>query len=340
MRHVEIIGGGVAGLAAGIGLRRAGVPVTVHEAGRYPRHRLCGEFICGLDDETIEELGIAPALEGAASHTDAAWFGHHSEMLRAALPRPALAVSRHQMDARLAEIFCDLGGDLREHSRQPADAEEGRVLATGRRARRGGRWTGLKAHFRELPLAAGLEVHLGGGGYFGLTRLTNDTVNVCGLIPAKTLTGLSVPSGDKLAAATRRMGLEQLAGRLEAATPVAGSQAGCPRVELGWQAPRDGGARIGDQLALIPPFTGNGMTMAFQGAAAALAPLTSWARGHLSWEEASGHLQAGVRRRFARRLAWSRGLHPLLTRSTSQPILSLLARTGFLPFRPLFHLTH
>ena len=45
MRAVTIIGGGLAGLTLGIGLRQRGVPVTISEAGDYPRHRVCGEFI-------------------------------------------------------------------------------------------------------------------------------------------------------------------------------------------------------------------------------------------------------------------------------------------------------
>src|ERR1035441_4912314 len=34
------------GLTLGIGLRQRGIPVTVLEAGHYPRHRVCGEFSC------------------------------------------------------------------------------------------------------------------------------------------------------------------------------------------------------------------------------------------------------------------------------------------------------
>ena len=57
-RLIEIIGGGLAGLSLGIALRRAGVPVALHEAGAYPRHRVCGEFIAGLEGSTIERLGL------------------------------------------------------------------------------------------------------------------------------------------------------------------------------------------------------------------------------------------------------------------------------------------
>ena len=59
-RGVEIVGGGLAGLSLGLALRRAGVPVTLHEAGEYPRHRVCGEFIAGLDERTRARLGLDP----------------------------------------------------------------------------------------------------------------------------------------------------------------------------------------------------------------------------------------------------------------------------------------
>ena len=45
---VQIIGGGLAGLTLGLGLRQRDVPVTIHEAGNYPRHRVCGEFSNGI----------------------------------------------------------------------------------------------------------------------------------------------------------------------------------------------------------------------------------------------------------------------------------------------------
>ena len=56
-RPIEVVGGGVAGLALGLALRRANIPVTVYEAGDFPRHRVCGEFISGLDDRTRDALG-------------------------------------------------------------------------------------------------------------------------------------------------------------------------------------------------------------------------------------------------------------------------------------------
>ena len=57
-QEITIAGGGLAGLALATALRHREVPVTVLEAGYYPRHRVCGEFISGVSQETLENLKI------------------------------------------------------------------------------------------------------------------------------------------------------------------------------------------------------------------------------------------------------------------------------------------
>ena len=61
MKPITIVGGGLAGLTLGIGLRQRGVPVTIWEAGRYPRHRVCGEFISGNGQAVLDTAWIACA---------------------------------------------------------------------------------------------------------------------------------------------------------------------------------------------------------------------------------------------------------------------------------------
>ena len=75
-KPITIVGGGLAGLTLGIGLRQRGVPAALWEAGHYPRHRVCGEFICGRGQETLARLGLHELLEraGAVGADTAAFF--------------------------------------------------------------------------------------------------------------------------------------------------------------------------------------------------------------------------------------------------------------------------
>jgi 2-polyprenyl-6-methoxyphenol hydroxylase-like FAD-dependent oxidoreductase len=64
---ITIIGGGLAGLTLGIGLRQCDVPVIIQEAGEYPRHRVCGEFISGSGQTALERLGLLPHFQKAGA---------------------------------------------------------------------------------------------------------------------------------------------------------------------------------------------------------------------------------------------------------------------------------
>src|SRR5712664_741834 len=111
LRPITIVGGGLAGLTLGIGLRRQGIPVAIWEAGHYPRHRVCGEFISGRGQQTLARLGLRETFlqAGAATATTAAFFlGPAGSPVRP-LPAPALCLSRFKMDALLAELFLDSG---------------------------------------------------------------------------------------------------------------------------------------------------------------------------------------------------------------------------------------
>ena len=136
LEPITIIGGGLAGLTLGIGLRNQGVPVTVMEAGHYPRHRVCGEFISGRGQEALERLGVrASFLEaGAILARTAIFFTEGTRSPTRPLLRPALCLSRFKMDSLLAEKLRKLGGELREGVRWRQDAcDEGVVHASGRR---------------------------------------------------------------------------------------------------------------------------------------------------------------------------------------------------------------
>src|SRR5690242_17742742 len=135
-RSIIIVGGGLAGLTLGIGLRKKGVPVTVFEAGTYPRHRVCGEFISGRGQQVLGRLGLSDLFinAGAIPARSASFFFANAKSPVRPLAPPALCLSRFKMDALLAEKFKELGGELRAGERAPLfDSDEPVVRATGRR---------------------------------------------------------------------------------------------------------------------------------------------------------------------------------------------------------------
>jgi len=337
LRPLEIIGGGLAGLALAGALRRAGAAVTLFEAGEYPRHRVCGEFIAGLSARTTARLGLAPALAGALRHREVAWCRQGSPIAIQPLPAPALGLSRHALDARLAEAFVAAGGDLRTHVRvTELSPRPGRIFATGRRAGSAG-WLGLKLHAVGLRLQRDLEVHLGCDAYVGLSAVEGGRVNVCGLFRRRRL---AAAGALLLPAYLRASGLDALADRLARVEIDPESFCAVAAVNFDRRVPAQDRMCLGDACAMIPPFTGNGMAMAFQSAEAALGPLLEYAGGRSDWPAARQSIQAALRRRFRLRLASAGALHPYLLRPPRQRWLVAMSRAHLLPLRPLYAVMH
>lgn len=289
LKTIEIIGGGLAGLTLGIGLRQREIPVVIWEAGRYPRHRVCGEFISGRGQETLRRLGL---LEHVIScHARMAWtatfFSEQISSREMILPRPALAVSRLHLDERLADEFRRSGGDLRENIRCSAQTMmEGVVRASGRRIHpiaNGWRWLGLKVHAQRVCLKSDLELHLTPDGYVGLCQLDGE-VNVCGLFRSRTPLPDALGKWRSSFSGTPGSSLAR-----HCAEALFDEASLCSVAGLSFQ-PTSGSelkeCSVGDAFSMIAPVTGNGMSMAFESAAIAIEPLQEYSRGKQSWEEA------------------------------------------------------
>ena len=336
---VRIIGGGLAGLSLGIALRKSGVPTEVLEAGVYPRHRVCGEFITGLNDATIERLGIGPAFVGAGCHRSMTWFLGGRAVGQQSLPSPARALSRFALDARLAELFVAGGGHLSTQTRlKPTHHEPGVVLASGRKTRGSSPWFGLKFHARNLTTTDDLELHLGDGAYVGLSAVEEGWVNVCGLFRRRR--GLLFDRDDALLVNLRACGMQSLAERLEIAQIRPDSRSAVAGLAFDRFVQEDGAVHLGDACAMTAPFTGNGMAMAFTSASLAVDPLVAWASGVQSWDETTRLIHVGLQKEFRVRLASASFLHPFLLNRTAQRCLESLIRAGLLPLTALYRLTH
>ena len=293
--------------------------VTLHEAGTYPRHRVCGEFISGVTHDTLETLGIADAFIDAKHHRGIAWFSGNDHLRDNLLPEPALAISRYLLDDRLQRSAIALGVNLQTKSRrQMVTHTPGEVWTAGRKPAKG-KWIGLKAHVRDINPKAPLEMHSGPLGYLGVTPVEDGWFNVCGLFRMRR--DIDARHEELLPAYLSKNGNTELARRISTAEWREGSFTAVAGFALGLQETTPGILSLGDSHAIIPPFTGNGMTMAFQSAETALPHLVAYADGEITWDEACTQIAKHLHARFKKRLKSAKFIHPLLFHTLARPLL-------------------
>jgi hypothetical protein len=232
------------------------------------------------------------------------------------------------LDDVLARRFEEAGGELRVNKRFDGHFDTcGLVRASGRRrssSRFSAPWFGVKAHFSDVALEADLEIHLVCGGYVGLSRHGSGTVNACGLFRAgprarrrgeQAVEWLKGPEGSRLR--TRMSGARMVAG---SSCAVAGLDFAPARAEGSQEC------RIGDALTMIPPLTGNGMSIALESAAQAARPLAAYARGDLDWRAARLSMARTCDCAFRRRLRWAGLLHAAIFAPYESELMWLAAR--------------
>jgi menaquinone-9 beta-reductase len=144
---VLIVGGGPAGTSAAIHLAGAGARVLLAEQKKFPRAKLCGEFISPECLEHFRRLGVREAMRtaggarlvetvfysrgGGSVSVPSEWFGAGGAM--------ALGLSRAEMDERLLARARAAGVEVLEETKAiSAVVEAGRVRGVDLRAKDGG----------------------------------------------------------------------------------------------------------------------------------------------------------------------------------------------------------
>jgi menaquinone-9 beta-reductase len=118
---VIIAGGGPAGASAAIHLAQGGARVLLAEQKKFPRAKLCGEFISPECTPHFERLGVAGQMfaanpaqltetvfysrQGRSVSVPSSWFGAHGV---------ALGLSRAEMDERLLRRATAAGAEVLE----------------------------------------------------------------------------------------------------------------------------------------------------------------------------------------------------------------------------------
>lgn len=340
-KPITIVGGGLAGLSLAHGLSKQGIEVTIYEAGHYPRHKVCGEFICGASEKTLQALGLENIMEGAAIVHQAEFkTGRGNCLSRLQLPRSAWGLSRWTLEERLVQRVRAQGGIVLEHQRvnYSHEAHDGIVLCLGRTKTVIGA-LGLKLHIPNTRKLDKLEMYLGRNAYIGISPIEHNQLNICGLF-------LDVPRTQEhhrielMIELCKHTGLDAVADQLIASQPIASSFIGTTHLCFHEKAAAPQSLCIGDAAMAIAPFTGNGMSIALESAACALEPMIHYAQEKTSWEDALKRTQAEYKSRFSKRLWWSQKLHPWILNPDKQKYLQWALRSRLLPLQWLFKRTH
>ncbi|WP_428487478.1 NAD(P)/FAD-dependent oxidoreductase [Rhodopila sp.] len=288
-----IIGAGPAGTAAAIRLGQAGHPSTLIERFSRPTDKVCGDFL-GVDAiERLQSLGVDPIRLGAITIHRLRLISHN-HVTEATLPFRALGLSRRILDdallhrAEAAGATLRLGETVRRLSRdgagwqahvngvEPINAVD-LFLATGKhdlrdRPRPGvvGGAIGMKMYYdlstaQAAALAGTIELFLFSGGYAGLQCVEAGKAVLC---IALRRTRFHALGGTWPAL----LGMIQAANpwikqRLEAATPLLQRPLAVAGVPYGFLHRRHPTGdpdlfRLGDQAAVIPSLTGDGVAIA------------------------------------------------------------------------------
>jgi flavin-dependent dehydrogenase len=288
-----VAGGGPAGCAAAIGLARAGADVLLLERERGPSPKVCGEFLSVEACAEARAFGFDPLALGAAAidRVRVTWRGCTVE---SALPFAAASLSRATFDEALLRAAAAAGARVARSTRVVAidgtrvsaqrdgvpeiTRAAAIVLATGKSEiaaeRRGGGHfpgaLGFKMHLALEPrerdaLAGSVELTLFADGYAGMQHIENGLTAFALVVRREGYARLG--SWRALVAAVAAAS-PRVARRLDGAREVWPRPLAVSGVPYGftYREPPGGGRpdlyRTGDQLAVIPSFTGDGLAIA------------------------------------------------------------------------------
>lgn len=316
MYDLIVIGGGPAGTSAAITAAQAGASVLLFERGRFPRHKVCGEFVSAeslalltalLSKTASELLQSRPRIDRSRMFID-------EHVLRAPIDPPAASISRHDLDAALWRAALDSGAETRDQTTvqavsgrgpfqitSPGGPLQGRAVidATGRRSnlsvRQGhdnnskGKWIGLKAHFSELSPAQSVDLYFFSGGYCGVQPIGVSQVNVCAMVRADIASRLEAVFAQNPALLERSSGWRPLT------QPIGTSQL----VFREPQPVRDGILLAGDAAGFVDPFVGDGISLALRSGALAANSLIASFRAEVTLEQSCVAYQEQYQKQLA-----------------------------------------
>lgn len=311
MYDLIVIGGGPGGSTAAIMAARQGARVLLMERGKYPRHKVCGEFVSAESLEILRSLLADTGFFQSQSRREV-MIGHgrifvDGCVLETPIDSPGASLTRFELDATLWAAALSAGVDARQQQtvqsatgRGPfvvsttADQFEGRSVidASGRwsnlSAQRSTdsnsrqRWIGIKAHFLEREVPSSIDLYFFDGGYCGVQPLPAENsqsrtrINACAMVRSDMANSLPKVFLRHPALHERSQSWQQVTETVTTS----------PLIFRKPNPERNGVLLVGDAAGFVDPFIGDGISLALRSGVMAAESLRRFCSAEESLQQA------------------------------------------------------
>jgi flavin-dependent dehydrogenase len=338
MFDLIVVGAGPAGTSAAITAARFGAKVLLLERGKFPRHKVCGEFVSAESLSLLRDLLIDSyhSLLDDSLRISRGRLFLDGRVLPAPIHPPAASIARFDLDAALVESGLASGVEVRFQATVRAICGTGPfqvsstdgefeavavVNASGRWSNLTAvpvasveKWLGIKAHFGEARPADSVDLYFFDGGYCGVQPVNLRVDDSHGRVNAAAMVRADVASSLPEIFALH----PALAERSREWRPLSEPVTTSPLIFRKPQPVRNGALNAGDAAGFVDPFVGDGISLALRSGALAAECLRSGS----SYEALYGQ-------RFGPIFRASSQLRRLLRlpRQVRKPFVALLAHT-------------
>ncbi|HWF92678.1 MAG TPA: FAD-dependent oxidoreductase [Terriglobales bacterium] len=331
MHDLIVIGAGPGGSSAAITAAQAGAGVLLLEKGRFPRHKVCGEFVSA---ESLELLSILLAPQYAEVLSEAIRIPQSrifldGRVLQAEITPAASSIARFDLDLSLwnsamhagvealeqitvqniswAESFMvrTTRGELESHAVIDATGRWSNLTAKAVETPRE-KWLGVKGHFAEKSPLASVDLYFFDGGYCGVSPVELAGSRPTNRIDAGRINGCRINACAMVRAdvASNLAEVFELNPALRERSrdwqPLIDTVSTSPLIFRDPTPLRGNILLAGDAAAFVDPFIGDGISLALRGGATAARALRPYFQELIPFEQACENYQREYQKNLAR----------------------------------------
>lgn len=288
---VVIIGGGLAGLTSAIHLSQSGLKVSLIEKNEFPKHKVCGEYISNEVLPYFQWLGVNISELNPSTISKIQFSISSGKTIHHTLPLGGFGISRYALDHYLYQKALTNGCQIIQDTVDNIQFEDDEFTiftnnnlefkskivlgAFGKRSnldlklnrdfiQKNAPWLAVKAHYSGNFPNDLVGLHNFEGGYCGVSKVENNSINICYLVDYKTFKEYKNIEEFQSKVIYKNPHLKAI---FENCTmifdkPLTISQISFEKKE----AVENHILMIGDTAGLIHPLCGNGMAMAIHSA--------------------------------------------------------------------------